>query len=122
MLKIFSKKNGQKGFTLIELIVVIAILGILAVIAVPRFANLRVESENKAMNSTAVTIVNAAETYYQATGTDVPTPAAGTLIDELVNDDYLRTGTYTAYTLAKVSAGNYKVTYTDKSGVAQTVD
>lgn len=42
------KKNGKKGFTLIEILIVIALLGVVATIAVPRFTSVLSESKIKA--------------------------------------------------------------------------
>lgn len=41
---IHSQENGQKGFTLIELIMVIVLLGLLAVVAVPKYQDMKTDA------------------------------------------------------------------------------
>lgn len=59
-----KRTKGDKGFTLIELIVVIAVLGVLATLIIPRVVGVPSEAETKAMDANARIIKNALERYY----------------------------------------------------------
>ena len=54
MIKTTPPRFGQKGFTLIEIVMVLVLLGILAAVAVPKYFDVQEEAEKKV----AVTIAN----------------------------------------------------------------
>lgn len=90
-----KRKEGQKGFTLIELIVVMAILAILAALAVPRFAHILGTSKDKAREQNHQLIESAADLYVanETTADNAKQTALSDDIDtdcDLYNKGYLK--------------------------------
>lgn len=127
---LLKKRNGNKGFTLIELIVVIAILAILALLIVPRmlgFTDRAKVSADTAASKTITTAVAALMSDNTLTITTAGTDATITIPNHTATSVFVvsnldQDAAATKTAVEKMIGTTYKAQAAGKTGFLVTID
>ncbi|QYM78764.1 prepilin-type N-terminal cleavage/methylation domain-containing protein [Horticoccus luteus] len=99
--------KGNRGFTLVEIMIVVVIIGLLAAMAIPAFQKVRQSSQDKAVLNNARQLSGAADQYFLENG--VSTAALSDLVG---SDKYVKA-------VNTVASESYPANYTQ--GVTITI-
>lgn len=89
--------HGEKGFTLIELVLVIAILALLATIAVPKLMSFLATAEVAAANTEVANVESAAMAYYADHNRHPPSNTSTDLVPDYLNREITVDYSFNAY-------------------------
>lgn len=111
-----KKRQGQKGFTLIELMIVVAVIGVLSAIAIPQYQNYVHKGELGAGLATASALKINVEDYLATQGSFPDGATAGQTPADLGASGFANGG----ITFANANAATGSVVVTFTSGIADT--
>ncbi len=116
MISMFYKKKGEKGFTLLELMIVIAIIGVLAAIAIPQFIQYKKKGFNTSAKADARNAYTAAQAFFSNS------PAATVTATDLTNFGFIST-TYVTVAITNGTVASLAMTSANSQGdITYTID